>query len=143
MLLCIDVGNTNTVLGAYKDTRLLEHWRLETQRGRTADEMGVLLRQLFHTRGLEPDVVSGAMISCVTPTMQPTLIRTLERYFGVVPLTVGPGIRTGMPIFYENPREVGADRIVNAVAAYHRFKEGLVVVDFGTATTFDAINPRG
>lgn len=143
MLIVVDVGNTHTVVGAFREEAVLEHWKLETHRGRTADELGILLLQLFATAGLEPTHVDGAIISCVMPSVLTTTEEMLKRYFRVEPLIVGPGIRTQMPILYENPREVGADRIVNAVAAYHRYTCGLVVVDFGTATTFDVISPRG
>jgi type III pantothenate kinase len=143
MLLVIDIGNTNTVLGVYDGDVLRHHWRLATSRSRTSDEYGVLIRQLFATvpEGLPP--VTGAIVACVVPPMLTTITGMVERFFGLQAMVVGPGIRTGMPIHYENPREVGADRIVNAVAAYERFHDACIVVDLGTATTFDAISADG
>jgi type III pantothenate kinase len=143
MLLAIDVGNTHIVLGVYEGKRLLAHWRLETSSRRTHDEYGILLRQLFHWSGLEPDQVKAVVVSSVVPTLQFNLERMSEHYFKTRPMFVGPGVKTGMPILYDNPREVGADRIVNAVAAYDKYRGGLIVVDFGTATIFDAVTPRG
>jgi type III pantothenate kinase len=143
VLLAIDVGNTNTVVGVFDGSTLRHHWRIETSHTRTSDEYGVLLRQLFGMTGLEPRVVTHVVISSVVPPLAFTLEQMSVRYFEVKPLFVGPGVKTGMPILYENPREVGADRVVNAVAAYERWKCGLVVVDFGTATTFDAVSPKG
>jgi type III pantothenate kinase len=143
MLLAIDVGNTNTVLGVFEGQRLLDHWRLETSARRTSDEFGILVRQLFQSSGLDPGRVDAVAVSSVVPPLQSNLGRMSERFFKARPLFVGPGVKTGMPILYDNPREVGADRIVNAVAAYDKHRSGLVVVDFGTATTFDAVTPKG
>jgi type III pantothenate kinase len=143
VLLAIDVGNTNTVIGAFEGSTLRNHWRLQTNQARTADEYGILLRQLFELTGLDPAKVSAVAISSVVPPMALTLEQMSTRYFKVKPMFVGPGVKTGMPILYESPREVGADRVVNAVAAYTRWKTGLIVVDFGTATTFDAVSPKG
>jgi type III pantothenate kinase len=143
VLLAIDVGNTNTVLGAYEGAKLRHHWRIETSHTRTSDEYGILVRQLFAAAGLDPAHVDAVAISSVVPPLSFTLEGMSLRYFKVKPLFVGPGVKTGMPILYENPREVGADRVVNAVAAYERWRCGLVVVDFGTATTFDAVSPKG
>ncbi|WP_434389850.1 type III pantothenate kinase [Melittangium boletus] len=143
MLLAIDVGNTNTVLGVYEGPRLLDHWRLETSARRTPDEFGILVRQLFQSSGIDPARVEAVAVSSVVPPLQSNLGRMSERYFKTRPMFVGPGVKTGMPILYDNPREVGADRIVNAVAAYDKHHTGLVVVDFGTATTFDAVTPKG
>lgn len=143
MLLAIDVGNTNTVLGVYEGKRLVDHWRLETNARRTSDEFGILLRQLFQFSGIPPDAINAVAVSSVVPPLQGNLERMSERYFKTRPLFVGPGVKTGMPILYDNPREVGADRIVNAVAAYDKHHRGLVVVDFGTATTLDAVTPKG
>ncbi len=143
MLLAVDVGNTNTVLGAFEGKVLRQHWRVETSHGRTADEYGIQVRQLFSAGGLEPGAVDAVAVSSVVPTLATTLQRMSQRYFGVKALFVEPGVKTGMPILYENPREVGADRIVNAVAAWDRWACGLIVVDFGTATTFDAVSQRG
>ena len=143
VLLAIDVGNTNTVLGAFEGASLRHHWRVETSHGRTADEYGIQVRQLFAADGVDPRGVDAVVVSSVVPPLASTLARMSERYFGVKPLFIGPGVKTGMAILYENPREVGADRIVNAVAAWERWRQGLIVVDFGTATTFDAVSPRG
>jgi type III pantothenate kinase len=143
VLLAIDVGNTNTVLGAFDGATLRHQWRVETSRSRTSDEWGILARQLFAAGGLDPAGIEAVVVSSVVPPLAFSLEQMALRYFGHRPLFVGPGVKTGMPILYENPREVGADRVVNAVAAYHRWRQGLVVVDFGTATTFDAVSPRG
>jgi len=140
MFLAIDVGNTHTVLGLYGEGRLRRHWRLMTDVGRTADEYGFLVRGLLADYAPQ---VSGIAVSSVVPAMT-TVIETLCRdYLDTAPLFVGPGIKTGMPILYDNPREVGADRIVNAIAAYERTRATTIVVDFGTATTFDYISERG
>jgi type III pantothenate kinase len=143
VLLAIDVGNTNTVVGAFEGAALRHHWRLQTNQNRTADEYGILLRQLFELSGVDPGKVTAVAISSVVPPLAFTLDQMVVRYFKVKPLFVGPGVKTGMPILYENPREVGADRVVNAVAAYERWRQGLIVVDFGTATTFDAVSQKG
>ena len=143
MLLAVDVGNTNTVLGAFEGKALRQHWRIRTSHDRTADEYGIQIRQLFAVGGIDPRAVDAAVVSSVVPPLALTLQRMSERYFGVAPLFIGPGVKTGMPILYEDPREVGADRIVNAVAAWDRWRCGLIVVDFGTATTFDAVSQRG
>ncbi len=143
MLLAIDVGNTNTVLGAFEGATLRHHWRVETSQSRTYDEYGIQVRQLFAAAGLDPARVDAVAISSVVPPLSFSLEQMSLRYFGMKPLFVGPGVKTGMAILYENPREVGADRVVNAVAAYYRWRCGLVVVDFGTATTFDAVSQKG
>jgi type III pantothenate kinase len=143
VLLAIDVGNTNTVVGAFEGAILRHPWRLQTNQNRTADEYGILLRQLFELSGLDPGKVTAVAISNVVPPLALTLERMVLRYFQVKPMFVGPGVKTGMPILYENPREVGADRVVNAVAAYEKWRQALIVVDFGTATTFDAISAKG
>lgn len=143
MLLAIDVGNTNAVFGLYRGEDLLETWRIATRRETTGDEYGIILRQFFAISGhATGDVQAIAIASVVPPTLQP-LTEMCERYFKRRPLVVGPGIKTGISIFYDNPREVGADRIVNAVAAYEKYKSAVVVVDFGTATTFDCVSERG
>jgi len=139
MLLAIDVGNTNTVLGIFEGERLADHWRIATLASRTADEHSLVIHALFAMSGHAVSAVRDSIISAATRP----LALALEERLGVRPLVVGPGVRTGMPILYENPREVGADRIVNAVAAYARFRSGTIVVDFGTATTFDCVSPRG
>jgi type III pantothenate kinase len=143
VLLAIDVGNTNTVLGVFEGAALRDHWRIETSHARTGDEYGILIRQLFAAGGIDPSAVDAVMVSSVVPPLGRTLEHMSRRYFGREPLFVGPGVKTGIPILYENPREVGADRVVNAVAAYERWRCALIVVDFGTATTFDAISARG
>ena len=143
MLLAIDVGNTNTVLGVFEGAALKHDWRLQSNANRTADEYGILIRQLFELSGLDVSGVDAVAIANVVPPLGFVFEQVSQRYFKVKPLFVGPGVKTGMPILYENPREVGADRVVNAVAAWERWHCGLVVVDFGTATTFDAVSQRG
>jgi type III pantothenate kinase len=143
MLFVVDVGNSNTVFGVYEDTRLLKDWRIRTIQGQTADEFGILVWNLFQWAGLDMRGVRGVVVSCVVPPIMRGLHELCAKYFGLQPLVVGPGVETGMPILYDNPKEVGADRVVNAVAAYERYREGVIVVDFGTATTFDLVSPRG
>ncbi|HYS82259.1 MAG TPA: type III pantothenate kinase [Anaeromyxobacteraceae bacterium] len=143
MLLAVDVGNTNTVLGAFEGKVLRQHWRVETSHRRTADEYGIQVRELFAAGGIDPRAVDAVVVSSVVPPLTFALTGMSERYFGAKPLFVGPGVKTGLPILYDDPREVGADRIVNAVAAWDRWACGMIVVDFGTATTFDAVSPRG
>ena len=138
MLLVIDVGNTNIVLGIFKDQELVDHWRVSTDRLRTTDEYGVLIRNLFYLNGVDSEEIDAIIISSVVPPVMPTLERMCQRYFGLTPLVIGPGVKTGMDIKYDNPREVGADRIVNAVAAYEKFGGPVIIIDFGTATTFCA-----
>jgi len=143
MLLVIDVGNTNTVLGVYDDKKLVAHWRLTTEHSQTVDEYGILARNLLTLAQLDASKIDGVIISSVVPPLNATLKEMSERYFGTVPLFVEPGIKTGIRIHYENPQEVGADRIVNAVAAYEKYGGPCIVVDFGTAITFDAISRQG
>ncbi len=143
MLLVIDVGNTNTVLGLYRDKELVRSWRLTTDKARTADEWAMVIHELFSLCGLHFPDISDVIISCVVPPLLNTLETLCATYFQRKPMVVGPGIKTGMPIHYDNPREVGADRIVNAVAAYAKRPTSLIVVDFGTATTFDYLSARG
>jgi type III pantothenate kinase len=143
MLLVIDVGNTNTVLGVYDREVLVDHWRIATEKGKTSDEWGMMFRDLFQFDQINIRDFEGLIISSVVPPVLDMLQGMAEKYFHVKPLIVGPDIDTGMVIAYENPAEVGADRIVNAVAAYHRYKKSLIVVDFGTATTFDYVSARG
>lgn len=143
MLLVIDVGNTNTVLGLYRDKELVRSWRLHTDKARTGDEWAMIVHELFGLSGLHFTDVSDAIISCVVPPVLFALEGFCRDYLKREAYVVGPGIRTGMPILYDNPGEVGADRIVNAVAAYARWRCSLIVVDFGTATTFDVITARG
>ena len=143
MLLAIDVGNTNIVYGLIDGTKLVHQFRVETNRNRTSDEYAVIVRQLLSMHDIQPERVTAAIIASVVPALTDPMLALVKRAFGLDALVVGPGIKTGMSILYENPREVGADRIVNAVAAYERFKNGLIVVDFGTATTFDCVTPKG
>ncbi|MCW5833056.1 MAG: type III pantothenate kinase [Labilithrix sp.] len=143
MLLAIDVGNTNIVYGLFDGPRLAHQFRVETSRGRTADEYAVVVRQLLSMHDVAASDVTSAIVASVVPALTEPMVELVGRAFGFQPLVVGPGIKTGMSILYENPREVGADRIVNAVAAYERFRGGLIVVDFGTATTFDCVTPKG
>ncbi|MFC8150109.1 type III pantothenate kinase [Bacillus paralicheniformis] len=142
MLLVIDVGNTNTVLGIYREGELEYHWRIETSRHKTEDEFGMLLRSLFDYVGLMFDQIEGIIISSVVPPIMFSLERMCIKYFQIEPQIVGPGMKTGLNIKYDNPKEVGADRIVNAVAAIHLYGSPLIVVDFGTATTYCYINER-
>lgn len=143
MLLVIDVGNTNTVLGIFDGDKLIHDWRIRTVTDHTVDEYGMLIYTLYKSSHLPSKNITDIIISCVVPPMLNILEPLCEKYFHLKPMIVGPGIKTGMPIFYDNPREVGADRIVNAVAAYEKYRRELIVVDFGTATTFDYISPRG
>ncbi len=143
MLLTIDVGNTNTVLGVYRGTDLVAHWRLTTARDQTVDEYGILTRSLFTSAGLETSGIEGVIISSVVPPLNSTLAEMAERYCGTKALFVEPGVKTGMPVLYENPQEVGADRIVNSVAAYEKYGGPCIAVDFGTAINFDAVSARG
>ncbi len=143
MLLAIDVGNTNIVYGLFDGKELVHQFRVETGRGRTGDEYSVVLCQLLAMQNIAAERVEAAIIASVVPPLTESMAELVRRGFKKEPLIVGPGIRTGMSILYENPREVGADRIVNAVAAYEKVKGGVIVVDFGTATTFDCVTPKG
>ncbi len=143
MILVVDVGNTHTVLGLYQDTRLSHHWRLTTDAGRTSDEYGVVLSSLFAASAIAFRAIEGIAVSCVVPPMTRVVEDLTHSLFHRAPLIIGPGAKTGMPILYDVPREVGADRIVNAVAAYERYHEASIVVDFGTATTFDYVTAAG
>lgn len=159
MLFVIDVGNTNTVLGVFAPAsktpaagaadheqrydQLLAHWRVATSRTSTVDEYGVLFRNLFSMAGLESKGIQGIVVSSVVPPLDPVLRQVCERYFSLRPLFIEPGVKTGMPVHYDNPAEVGADRIVNAVAAFEKYGGPCVVVDFGTATTFDCVSAKG
>ena len=143
MLLALDVGNTNTVLGVFRQRDLVAHWRLTTARDQTVDEYGILTRDLFTLADLEPREINGVIISSVVPPLNSTLAGMSDRYFGRKALFVEPGIKTGMPIHYDNPQEVGADRIVNSVAAFDKYGGPCVIVDFGTAINFDAVSQHG
>jgi len=143
MILVMDVGNTNIVLGVYTGKDLLHYWRLSTNRSATADEYGLSICNLFRHVGLDIASISGVIVSSVVPPLNNILDEMCERYLRKKPFVVGPGLKTGMNIRYENPKEVGADRIVNAVAAIELYGPPLIVVDFGTATTYDYIDPQG
>jgi type III pantothenate kinase len=159
MLLVIDVGNTNTVLGVFERVaprpggdataevsryeRLVANWRVGSHLNRTVDEYGVIFRNLFSMDNLEVTAVHGIVISSVVPPLDPVLRQVCERYFSTKPLFIEPGVKTGMPVLYDNPAEVGADRIVNAVAAFEKHAGPCVIVDFGTATTFDCVSKKG
>jgi len=143
MLLTLDVGNTNTVLGLFRDAELVAHWRLTTARDQTVDEYGILTRELFTLAEINPASVTGVIISSVVPPLNPTLEEMSERYFHVKALFIEPGVKTGMAVLYDNPQEVGADRIVNSVAAFAKYGGPCIVVDFGTAINFDVISARG
>ncbi len=160
MLLVIDIGNTNTVLGVFAQVahppgedvtgteevryeRLVANWRVGSHLTRTVDEYGVIFRNLFSMDNLEVSAVRGIVISSVVPPLDSVLRQVCERYFNTKPLFIEPGVKTGMPVLYDNPAEVGADRIVNAVAAFEKYGGPCVIVDFGTATTFDCISKKG
>jgi len=143
MLFCIDIGNTNIVLGVAEKSRIVDHWRIRTERDITADELGILVRNLFSASKIEMEKIENVIVSCVVPPLLNTMQEFSHRYFRVAPLVVGSETNTGMPVSYDNPKEVGADRIVNAVAAYKKYRGALVVVDFGTATTFDYVSADG
>jgi len=143
MLLTIDVGNTNTVLGVFDDEALHVHWRLTTRREQTADEYGILVRNLFSGSSLEPSAITGVALASVVPPLTPVLVELARDSLGQEPLVVEPGVDTGMPVLYEPPGDVGADRILNGVAAFAAHGGPVVVVDFGTATTFDVITRQG
>jgi len=142
-LLTIDAGNTNTVFGVHDGPELRAHWRLTTRREQTADEYGVLVRNLFAGSNVDPAQIQGVALASVVPPLTPVLIELSRDYLGQEPLVVEPGVKTGLPILYEPPSDVGADRIVNGVAALARYGAPVVVVDFGTATTFDVITAKG
>lgn len=143
MLLALDIGNTNMVVGVYQGEKLLTNWRIASDKRRSVDEYGILMQNLFHFHNLEAKEVKDIIISSVVPPIMGAMEEMAEKYFNIKPIVVGPGIKSGMPILYENPREVGADRIVNAVAAYHKYGGPLIIVDFGTATTFCTISEKG
>jgi type III pantothenate kinase len=143
MLMVIDVGNTNTVLGLYRDDELLHCWRLSTARERTADEWGILIRTLFQIGEIPNETLTGIAVSSVVPPARTALEEMGVRYFGLQPLFIEATMDLGMPVRYNPPGDVGADRVVNAVAAYAEFGGPVIVVDFGTATTFDAISSQG
>jgi type III pantothenate kinase len=143
MLLAVDVGNTNTVLGVFRGAELIANWRLTTARDQTVDEYGILTRDLFTIANLDPHEIRGVIISSVVPPLNSTLAGMAEQYFHTKALFVEPGIRTGMPVHYDNPQEVGADRIVNSIAAFAKYGGPCIVVDFGTAINFDVVSEHG
>jgi type III pantothenate kinase len=143
MLLAVDVGNTQTHIGAFRDGELVEHWRFATVRQSTSDELGAALRNLLALRGLSFEDVDASIVSSTVPQLNPEWSHMAEHYLGHEMTVVGPGIKTGMPIRYDNPREIGADRLVNSIAAYDRLGGPCVVVDFGTAITYDVISAQG
>ncbi|MEA2645581.1 MAG: type pantothenate kinase [Chloroflexota bacterium] len=143
MLLAIDAGNTNIAIGAFDGEELAHQWRLSTRRDSTADEMGVLLVGLFESAKVALDEIDSVVISSVVPTLDRSLVGFCEQYLGVTPLMIGPGVRTGTQIRYDNPKEVGADRVVNGVAAFRKYGGPAIVVDFGTTTNFDVISETG
>jgi len=143
VLLAIDVGNTQTVLGVFEEEELRHHFRIETSRERTADEYRVVLYNLMQMAGVNEGAIDGAILASVVPALNEVFLHAVRNAFDVPTRVVGPGLKTGMPILYDNPREVGADRIVNAIAAYADGGGPVIVVDFGTATTFDCISAKG
>jgi type III pantothenate kinase len=143
MLLAVDVGNSNILLGVFKEDVLLHDWRLLTEKEKTVDEYGILFKSLYRSAKLQVEETEAIVISCVVPPLLGTLEELCEKYFHLTPLMVGPGITTGIAVLYDSPREVGADRIVNAVAAYEKHKKSLIIIDFGTATTFDCVSSQG
>jgi len=143
MVLVIDVGNTNIVLGIYEGKKLVNFWRVKTDAEKTSDEYGMIINQLFELQGFQFSDIEAIVICSVVPPIMYTLDHMARKYFGSEPLIVGPGIKTGINIKYDNPKEVGADRIVNAVAAYELYGGPLIIVDFGTATTYCAVSKNG
>jgi len=143
VLFAVDIGNTNIVFGLYAEKKLEQTFRVATVHTRTADEYGVLLQQVLALKGFDPRSITAAIIASVVPPLTDTMAEAIRHAFAREPLIVGPGMKTGIAVLYDNPRDVGADRIVNAVAAYERYKSGVIVVDFGTATTFDCVSPKG
>jgi len=143
MLLVVDLGNTNVVLGLYEGEQLVQTFRVATVRSRTEDEYAVLLLQLLSLRQLSSKAVSAAIIASVVPQLTDVIVSAIRQAVGREPLIVGPGLKTGMPVLYDNPHDVGSDRVVDAIAAYARFQAGVIVVDFGTATTFNCVSPKG
>jgi type III pantothenate kinase len=143
LLLTIDAGNTNTVLGVHDDVSLVAHWRLTTRREQTADEYGILIRNLFEASGIDTHEVVGVCLASVVPPLTSVLVALSRQYLGHDPLVIEPGVKTGMPILYEPPSDVGADRIVNGVAAFAAYGGPVIVADFGTATTFDVVTKKG
>jgi type III pantothenate kinase len=144
MLLCIDIGNTNIVLGVIDQDRVIRQWRIRTVKDATADEIGIAIMSLFEYSGtIKPGNIKDILVASVVPSLITVMQEFSLRYFNISPFVVGPGIKTGMHVEYDNPKEVGIDRIVNAVAGYEKYHTGLIVIDFGTATTFDCVSREG
>ena len=143
MLVVVDVGNTNITLGVYKKQNLIADFRLTTKMERTADEFGITLFSFFRTKDINPREVEGVIVSSVVPKVMHSLKNSIRKYFNLEPMIVGPGVKTGISVKTENPKEVGADRIVGVVAAYHIYDGPALVIDFGTATTYDYVNEKG
>ena len=143
MLLVIDIGNSNIVMGTYVNKDLMKHWRVSTDRQKTGDEYGMLINDLFRYQGIELSDIKDIIISSVVPPLVVPFMKMCERYFKIKPLLVGPGMKTGIILHYENPRAIGADRIVNVVGAFDQYGGPAIVIDIGTATTFDVINENG
>ncbi len=143
MLFCMDIGNTNTVMGVINGDKILHHWRIRTEPEITSDELAILVSNLFGIAGVERDHITDMIISCVVPPLLNSAESFAGSFFSLKPLVISEGPDAGMPVLVDNPREVGADRVVNAVAAYEKYRTGLIVVDFGTATTFDYVSPEG
>jgi type III pantothenate kinase len=143
MLLAIDVGNTTVALGVFSGKKLIKDWKVRSEREKTSDEYGIMLLELFRVARLDPSAIKGLIISSVVPPLTPVFQRLSQDLFGLKALVVGPGLRTGMPILYENPLEVGADRVVASVGAFEKHGGPCIIVDFGTATTFDAVSEKG
>ncbi|MBR1398205.1 MAG: type III pantothenate kinase [Selenomonadaceae bacterium] len=143
MLLAIDIGNSNIVMGTYVEDKLMKHWRISTDRQKTGDEYGMLINDLFRYQGVEITDIDDIIISSVVPPLVVPFVKMCERYFNIKPLMVGPGIKTGIVLHYENPRAIGADRIVNVIGAYELYGGPSIVIDIGTATTFDVVSEIG
>ena len=143
MILLVDVGNTNIVMGVYKECKSIAGWRISTDSKKTSDEYGIQVIQLFHQNDLNPKEVKGIIISSVVPNIMHSLENMVKKNFNINPIVVGPGVKTGINIKYDNPKEVGADRIVNAVAAHEQYKRDCIIIDFGTATTYCALTKDG
>jgi type III pantothenate kinase len=143
MLLVVDIGNTNIALGLFKGNNLIQHWKIRTERDKTCDEYGIVLLNLLSLTHLDAESIKSVIISSVVPPLTPVFQELGQNLFKMKPLVVGPGLKTGMPILYENPQEVGADRVAASVAAFEKYGGPAIVVDFGTATTFDAVSAKG
>jgi len=143
MLLVMDIGNSNIALGIFDGKDLIQHWRIGTIKNKTKDEYGILIKELFHLNNIKEKSIKNIALACVVPPLLPTIVEMYGKYLGITPMVIEPGIKTGMPILYDNPRDVGADRIVNSVAAFEKYGGPVIVIDFGTATTFDAVSKKG